>query len=131
MEGLARCTLFSGLPDKEFKAIEKEFKEVTHEAGSHVVDEGRGGVSFMVIVDGEAEVRLHDGRTRQLRPGDFFGEMALLDKGGRSATVVASTDLKLAALPEWSFKDFLVTHPEVAYRMLEQLSRRIRESEKT
>ena len=130
VEGLARCGLFQGLPDKELKTIEREFKEVAHASGAQVFEEGRGGVSFMVILDGEAEVKLHDGRTRRLGPGEFFGEMALLDQGGRSASVTALSDLKLAALPEWAFKDFLITHPEVSYRMLETLSRRIREGER-
>ncbi len=83
----------------------------------------------MVILEGEAEVGTRDGRKRVLGPGDHFGEMALLDQGGRSATVTATTDLVVAAIAEWNFKPFLMENPEVAYRMLQVLSRRVREAE--
>ena len=83
----------------------------------------------MVILEGEVEVTTADGRKHRLVAGDHFGEMALLDKQGRSADVVALTPLKLAAVPEWSFKTFLTAHPEVSYRMLQVMSQRLREAE--
>lgn len=61
--------------------------------------------------------------------GDSFGEMALLDQGRRSATVRARTDATIYWLPAWEFKPLLLEHPEVGYRMLEQLSRRLRRAE--
>ncbi|MGB2939751.1 MAG: cyclic nucleotide-binding domain-containing protein, partial [Candidatus Dormiibacterota bacterium] len=70
-----------------------------------------------------------DGRKIDLKPGDFFGEMALLDNEGRSANVMAKNDLTVAALPEWSFKTFLVAHPEVMYTLLETVSRRLRRAQ--
>jgi CRP/FNR family cyclic AMP-dependent transcriptional regulator len=90
---------------------------------------GREGVGFMMILDGEAEVSTADGRKRTLGAGDHFGEMALLDQGGRSASVTATTDLVVAAIAEWNFKPFLMEHPEVAYRLLQTLSQRVREAE--
>ncbi|HEX6547969.1 MAG TPA: cyclic nucleotide-binding domain-containing protein [Candidatus Dormibacteraeota bacterium] len=126
---LAQATLFKGLPEKELKSAAAAMKEVTIPAGKEVSITGQSGVAFSVILEGEAEVRTVDGRTRRLNPGDHFGEMALLEGEGRSADVTAASDLRLAALVEWGFKDFLARHPEVAFRLLQTLSRRLREAE--
>ena len=83
----------------------------------------------MVILDGEVEVTTADGRKRTLGPGEYFGEMALLDHDGRSATVVAKTEVKRAGIPDWSLKPFLTSHPPVMYRLLETISVRLREAE--
>jgi CRP-like cAMP-binding protein len=83
----------------------------------------------MVIKDGTASVKTVSGRTRKLGPGDSFGEMALLDHEGRSATIVADTEVTLATIPEWNFKPFLKEHPEVAYRLLQTMSQRMRQAE--
>ena len=90
---------------------------------------GKEGVGFMVILEGQAEVTTSDGRHRILGPGEHFGEMALLDHEGRSADITARTDLMLAAVTEWGFKQFLADHPEITYRLLQTLSRRLREAE--
>ena len=121
--------IFQGVSSNELKKLGKSLREVRHPKGSEIIIRGKEGVGFMVIVSGEAEVTTFDGRHRTLGPGDHFGEMALLDHEGRSATVTARTDLHLAVITEWSFKAFLIDHPEVAYRMLQELSRRLRDAE--
>jgi len=126
---LKRAKLFEGLPDSEIRSVEKQMKIVKHPAGHEIVLRGEGGVGFMVITDGTVTVQTGQGKTRKLGPGDSFGEMALLDNEGRSATVKADTDVTLATIPEWNFKPFLKEHPEVAYRLLQTLSRRIRQAE--
>jgi CRP/FNR family transcriptional regulator, cyclic AMP receptor protein len=126
---LRSVDLFAGMPERDLDRIAQQMREVRHSAGTEITVLGREGVGFMVILDGRAEVATLDGRTRTLGPGDHFGEMALLDQGGRSATITASTDMVLAAIAEWNFKPFLMEHPEVAFRLLQQLSRRVREAE--
>jgi CRP-like cAMP-binding protein len=126
---LKRAKLFQDLPEAEVRSIEKEMKTVTHPKGHEIVVRGDGGVGFMVITDGTVTVKTVSGRVRKLGPGDSFGEMALLDHEGRSATITADTDVTLATIPEWNFKPFLKDHPEVAYRLLVTLSRRIRQAE--
>jgi CRP/FNR family transcriptional regulator, cyclic AMP receptor protein len=121
--------LFNGLPDSELRSIERQMKTVTHPAGHEIVVRGENGVGFMIITDGDVTVSTVQGKTRKLGPGDSFGEMALLDHEGRSATIKADTDVTLATIPEWSFKPFLKEHPEVAYRLLQVLSQRIRQAE--
>ena len=121
--------LFEGLPDSDLKKLNKQMREVRHQQGAEIMVHGKDGVGFLVIVEGEAEVTTGDGRHRKLGPGDYFGEMALLDQQGRSADITARTDLVLAAVPEWGFKQFLGDHPEITYRLLQTLSRRLREAE--
>jgi CRP/FNR family transcriptional regulator, cyclic AMP receptor protein len=122
--------IFRGMPPAELKKISKQMREIRHPKGAEIMIRGEGGVGFLVILAGEAEVETGDGRRRKLGPGDHFGEMALLDHEGRSATVTAASDLVLGAVPEWGFKPFLQDHPEVTYRLLETLSRRLRDAEK-
>jgi CRP/FNR family transcriptional regulator len=126
---LKGAKLFEGLPDSEVRSVEKQMKIVKHPAGHEIVVRGEGGVGFMVITDGTVTVKTGQGKTRKLGPGDSFGEMALLDNEGRSATITADSDVTLATIPEWNFKPFLKEHPDVAYRLLQTLSRRIRQAE--
>ena len=129
MVDIKEAKLFQGLPDSEMRSVEKQLKIVRHPAGHEIVLRGEGGVGFMVITDGSVSVKTVQGKTRKLGPGDSFGEMALLDHEGRSATITADTDVTLATIPEWNFKPFLKEHPEVAYRLLQTLSRRVRQAE--
>jgi len=126
---LKDAKLLKGIPDSEVRSIEKQVKTITHPAGHEIVVRGEGGVGFMIITDGTVSVKTVTGKTRKLGPGDSFGEMALLDHEGRSATITADTDVTLASIPEWNFKPFLKEHPEVAYRLLQTLSRRVRTAE--
>jgi CRP-like cAMP-binding protein len=121
--------LYEGLSDKELKDIARELREVRHPAGKEVIVAGDGGVGFMSVVEGRLKVTLPDGREREIGPGDSFGEMALLDHQGRSATITAETDVTLLCIPEWNFKSFLELHPEVSWRLLQTLSRRVRQAE--
>lgn len=130
MTELKKAKLFQGLPESELRSVEKHMRPVKHAAGHEIVVRGEGGVGFMVITEGTVTVKTVRGKDRKLGPGDSFGEMALLDHAGRSATVVADTDVTLATIPEWDFKPFLKEHPEVAYRLLQQLTQRLRQAEK-
>ena len=130
MTELKKAKLFQGLPEAELRSVEKHMRPVQHAAGHEIVVRGDGGVGFMVITEGTVTVKTVRGKDRKLGPGDSFGEMALLDHAGRSATVVADTDVTLATIPEWDFKPFLKEHPEVAYRLLQQLTQRLRQAEK-
>ena len=129
MSELKDAKLLKGIPDSEVHSIEKQVKTVTHPAGHEIVVRGEGGVGFMIITEGTVSVKTVTGKTRKLGPGDSFGEMALLDHEGRSATITADTDVTMASIPEWNFKPFLREHPEVAYRLLQTMSRRVRQAE--
>ncbi len=126
MAALRDAKLLQGIPESELRSIEKQMKIVKHPAGHEIVVRGEAGVGFMIITDGAASVKTVTGRIRKLGPGDSFGEMALLDHEGRSATITADTEVTLASIPEWNFKPFLKEHPEVTYRLLQTMSRRLR-----
>lgn len=129
MVQIKEAKLFQGLPESELRTLEKQMKIVKHPAGHEIVVKGENGVGFMIILDGAVTVATVQGKSRKLGPGDSFGEMALLDHEGRSANITADTDVSLATIPEWSFKPFLKEHPEVAYRLLQVLSQRVRQAE--
>jgi len=129
MGDVKEAKLLRGLPDAELRSVEKQVKTVKHPAGHEIVVQGENGVGFMIILDGTVTVDTVQGKDRKLGPGDSFGEMALLDHEGRSATIKADTDVTLATIPEWNFKPFLKEHPEVAYRLLQVLSQRVRQAE--
>jgi len=126
---LKAAKIFEGLPASEIKSIERQVRTVKHPAGHEIVVLGEGGVGFMVITEGSVTVQTVQGKARKLGPGDSFGEMALLDHEGRSATITSDTDVTLATIPEWNFKPFLKEHPDVAYRLLQVLSQRVRQAE--
>ncbi len=129
MTDIKEAKLFHGLPDSELRSIERQMKSVTHPAGHEIVVRGENGVGFMIITNGTVTVSTVQGKTRKLGPGDSFGEMSLLDHEGRSASIKADTDVTLATIPEWNFKPFLKEHPEVAFRLLQVLSQRVRQAE--
>jgi CRP-like cAMP-binding protein len=129
MSDLKSAKLFKDLPASELKSIERQVKTVKHPAGYEIIVRGTDGVGFMIITEGSVTVSTVQGKSRKLGPGDSFGEMALLDHDGRSATVTADTDVSLACIPEWNFQSFLKEHPTVAYRLLQVLSQRVRQAE--
>src|SRR3979490_809777 len=103
--------IFEGFSPAELKKASKQMPEIRHPHGAEIMIRGDGGGGFLVIIEGEAEVETADGRHRKLGPGDHFGEMALLDHQGRSASVTAQTALVLAAVPERGSKALARAHP--------------------
>ncbi len=125
---LQAVPLFAGLSKKELLAVAGTAKEVHKNAGDVLATEGEHGVGFFLIVDGEARVVIK-GRTRgRMRSGQTFGEIALLDGGPRTATVVAESDMTLLGLPSWDFKALLNEYPSITRKLLEEVAGRLREA---
>lgn len=129
VRGLRGVKLFSGLPDKELERLARNLTERTFAAGDEIAVEGRDGVGFFLIESGEATVSQADEEIRRLGPGDYFGEMALIDQGPRSATVTADTELHCHGMTAWTFRPFVEAHGEIAWPLLETLVARLREAE--
>jgi CRP/FNR family transcriptional regulator len=129
VESLRRVALFVGLEDRELGRLGNLMRESRFAEGDPITTEGESGVGFFVIEDGNATVSRGGEILRTLKPGDHFGEIALIDEGPRSATVVATTDLRCRAIAAWEFKTFVIEHPEVAWPLLETLVARLREAE--
>ena len=129
VESLKRVPIFAGVRDKELGRLVKAMRESRFNEGEVITTEGRSGIGFFLIEDGNATVSLRGEIVRTLGPGDHFGEIALIDEGPRSATVTASTDLRCRGLAAWEFKSFVQEHPEVAWPLLETLASRLRDAE--
>jgi len=128
-ETLARVPMFSGVKSKELKKLGKRMSERSFNEGDEITREGESGIGFFVIEHGNATVSVAGDIVRTLGPGDHFGEIALIDSGPRSATIVASTDLRCRGMSAWEFRPFVEEHPEVAWALLETLVRRLREAQ--
>lgn len=129
VETLARVPLFSGLEKRDLERIADSFKERNYKAGDTIASEGQGGAGFFVIGDGTAKVLVHGEERGALRPGDYFGEIALLDEGARSATVQADTDMTCYAMTLWEFRPIVETDARIAWQLVQALARKLRESE--
>lgn len=127
---LAEVPMFTGCSKRDIEVIARATKEVSHAAGKEIAREGERGVGFFLILEGKADVTIGGKKRASLGPGDFFGEIALLDGGPRTATVTAATDIKLAGLTEWVFRGLLQEHPSIALKTLESVAGRLRAASK-
>lgn len=126
VEHLRDVPLFSALPKKDLQAIAKAASPARARAGEAVVTEGTAGADFFVILDGQARVERHGRKVAELGPGGFFGDLALLDRAPRNASVIAETDLELARIGQRAFDNLLDTVPGFAKKLLAGLARRLR-----
>jgi CRP/FNR family transcriptional regulator, cyclic AMP receptor protein len=126
VEALEQVPLLAELSKRDRQRLAKSLAERTFPPGKQVVIEGRSGIGFFLIVEGTAIVSVGDRVVRALGPGDYFGEMALLDGSGRSATVTADTELRCLGMTSWNFKSFVQENPPVAWALLQSLAGRLR-----
>jgi CRP-like cAMP-binding protein len=123
---LERLPLFAGFDRKELNALAERFDEQTFLPEHGVLTEGMTGMEFFIILEGTAEV-IHDGAAiATLQPGDFFGEVAVLDGGPRTASVRATERLRCLGLPNGSFRQVLLDYPLMAVNLLPAVIRRFR-----
>jgi CRP/FNR family transcriptional regulator, cyclic AMP receptor protein len=121
---LRSLPLFADVSDEELSQIATFAQEISVEAGRELVREGDFSYEFMAIEEGEAEVTRHDEHVADLGPGDFFGEMGLLEKTLRNATVTAKTSMKLVTLTGWDLKRMERHIPEAIERVRKTLEER-------
>jgi CRP-like cAMP-binding protein len=122
---LGHVPLFSGLDPRELETISRTVHERTFDEGDVVAEEGQGGVGFFVIRDGEAKVTVGGNEVRRLGPGDYFGEIALISEGARTATVTAETRLRCYGLTPWEFRPLVQTNAGIAWKILQALARQV------
>ena len=118
--------LFEGVSDEDLDKISPFVSEVSVSEGKHLVDEGDYAYEFMAIEEGEAEVVRGDETLANLGPGDYFGEIALIDGGPRSATVTAATDLICYGLTFWEFRPLVERNGTIGWKLLQVLAKRLR-----
>ena len=128
-ETLARVPLFAGLEPRDLNRIAESFKERHHSAGDAIATEGQGGAGFFIIGEGTAKVTVRGEDRATLGPGDYFGEIALIDEGARTATVTADSDMTTYAMTFWEFRPIVETDPRIAWKLVQALAHRLREAD--
>ena len=126
---LRNVPLFSGLDDRELESLADEFNERRFSAGESIALEGEGGLMFFVVESGEASVEVGGQEVGTLGPGASFGEIALIDRRPRTATVKAQSDLRTFGLPVFVFRPFVEARPQVAWKLLEAMADRLEAAE--
>jgi CRP-like cAMP-binding protein len=128
---LSQVPLFSTVPKKDLRVLSRTAHDMTYEPGTRLASQDDLGVTFFTVIEGEADVVLNGKTIKHLGPGDYFGEMSIIDRAPRSADVVAASKLRCLVFTQWEFRPFLKEHPDVAWAILEVLVARLREAQKT
>jgi CRP/FNR family cyclic AMP-dependent transcriptional regulator len=126
IEHLKQIALFSACTTKELELIDAATTELRFPAGETLARQGENGHEFMVMVEGTARVEIGGRSVATIGPGDFFGEIALLDGGPRTATVIAETDLVAEVIGQREFAGLVEDSPHLAKKLLVGLARRLR-----
>lgn len=125
-ELLRRIDLFEELSEKDLESIAKSFKESDFTAGETIATEGQRGVGFFVIAEGNVAYSVGGDEKGTGGPGDYFGEVALIDDGPRTATVTATTDVKAYGLTSWAFRPIVEENASIAWELLKGMAKRLR-----
>lgn len=127
VEYLRKVPIFKTMPAADLEAIARSLKERVYEPGAVIVKQGDPGVGFFMIAEGRVEVS-HDGHPiREMGPGEFFGELALMEERARTATVTAKARTRCLQLVRWDFRALLKQHPDMAVKLLEEVVKRLRD----
>lgn len=129
LDHLARVRLFSALSKKELGLVGRASDEVNVSAGKVLCEEGQAGHEFYLILAGTATVKRGGKKVATLQPGSYFGELALLDRSPRNATVVADSDMDLVVLGQREFSGLLDEIPGLAHKLLTSMAGRLREAD--
>jgi CRP-like cAMP-binding protein len=130
-DALAQVPLFSGVPSRFLKRLADKMKPERYMESATIVREGEPGDTFYVIMEGEAKVQNRGGRMlARLIPGDFFGEISLMDGGPRTASVVATTHLSALTLSRRDFTKMLEAEPQVTVALLKHAALLLRRLER-
>jgi CRP/FNR family transcriptional regulator, cyclic AMP receptor protein len=121
IEVLRRVPLFADLDESELRKVASVFKERHFGKGDTVIQQGSGAAAFFVIDSGEVVVHVDGIERRSLSDGDYFGEMALIDAGSRTATVKALTDLVCSGVTFWDFRPIVEANGVIGWKLLQSL----------
>ena len=130
IEVLKRVPLFADLNRREVRQVARLFKERRFSEGETVAREGSGGAAFFLIDSVEATVSIRGRRRGTLGPGEYFGEIALIDGGARSATVTASSELVCWGLTFWDFRPLVQENAAIGWKLLQSLAKMLRDAER-
>jgi CRP/FNR family transcriptional regulator len=126
VELLRRVPLFEDLSNREVERLARSFKERKFSAGDEIATAGQSGVGFFVIGEGEVAYIVDGEETGRGDSGDYFGEVALIDDGPRTATVKAVTDVTAYGLTPWDFRPLVEDNASIAWELLQAMAKRLR-----
>jgi CRP/FNR family cyclic AMP-dependent transcriptional regulator len=126
---LSKIWLFSTSSTKDLRTIRKALEELTVPPGRLLCEQGTIGREFFFIVSGQASVKRNNRKVATLGPGQYFGELALLDRRPRSASVTSDTEMTLLLLGQRQFNGVLDAVPALARKMLAAMATRLREAD--
>jgi CRP/FNR family transcriptional regulator, cyclic AMP receptor protein len=129
LDAMRRVPLFAELSDPELEQVARLFKQRTFAAGETVAREGSGGAAFYLIESGTADVTVGGQQRPGLGPGDYFGEIALIDEGARSATITAGEELACYGLTYWDFRPLVMENAAICWKLLQFMVGRLRAAE--
>lgn len=129
IDHLRAVPLFGALSAKDLRLVARRAEDIQVKAGKELVAEGELGHEFFVILEGQAKVTRHGRKVASIGPGAAFGELALLDRAPRNASIVAETDMELAVLGQREFAALIDEVPGFAHKLLTALARRVREAD--
>jgi CRP-like cAMP-binding protein len=129
IERLQEVSLFEGCSQRQLRSVAKIARVFDVAAGTVLTRAGEPGDEFFLIIDGIARADVSTDRHVLLHPGEFFGEMSLLDGGPRSATAVAETGVRLLVINRRDFSLLLSKVPDLTRHLLVVLSRRLRQAD--
>ncbi len=126
LQHLADVPLFSSCSNRELQKIARAADEITVDEGREIVTQGATGHEAFVVIDGTARVVRNDQEIATMGPGDYFGELALLDGGPRTASVVATSPMTLLVLGQREFAGLIDEVPGLAHKILTSLAQVVR-----
>jgi CRP/FNR family transcriptional regulator, cyclic AMP receptor protein len=123
---LRKVPLFADLDNRELEHIASSMRERRFKAGDVVTQEGSGGVGFFVVEEGEAEVDVGGETRASIGPGDYFGEIALINESPRTATLTARTDMLCYGMTPWDFRPLVESNSAIAWKLLTAMAEKMK-----
>jgi CRP/FNR family transcriptional regulator len=123
---LRKVPLFAGLDEKELQEIAASMRERRFSEGDTVTQEGAGGVGFFVVEEGRADVSVGGEIKGSVGPGDYFGEIALINESPRTATLTAASDMLCYGMTPWDFRPLVESNSTIAWKLLTAMAEKMR-----
>jgi CRP-like cAMP-binding protein len=126
VDTLKKVPLFADLNNRELEEVASSMRERRFKAGDTVTKEGQGGVGFFIVDEGEAEVTVGGEDRGIVGPGDYFGEIALINDSPRTATLIAKTDMLCYGMTPWDFRPLVESNSAIAWKLLTAMADKLR-----
>jgi len=126
VDALRKVPLFADLDDRELQQIASTMRERRFKAGDVMTQEGSGGVGFFIVEEGEADVTVGGDARGTVGPGDYFGEIALINESLRTATLTARTDMVCYGMTPWDFRPLVESNSTIAWKLLTAMAEKMR-----